>query len=71
MVTEKFTTTFVPLVSSVVKIRLMQLAEIAADRGYKRRQQYHQGEVATIAPNLLNREFTVDKRVLPRLHGRL
>jgi putative transposase len=42
-------------------LRLMQLAEIAADRGYKRRQQYHQGEVATIAPNLLNREFTVDK----------
>jgi putative transposase len=39
----------------------MQLAEVAADRGYKRRQQYHQGEVATIAPNLLNREFTVDK----------
>jgi putative transposase len=42
-------------------LRLTQLAEIAADRGYKRRQQYHQGEVATIAPNLLNREFTVEK----------
>ena len=42
-------------------LRLMQAAEIAADRGYKRRQQYHQGEIATIAPNLLNREFTVDK----------
>ena len=37
----------------------MSAAQIASQRGYKRRNQYQAGEVATVAPNLLNRKFDV------------
>jgi putative transposase len=50
--------------SRVEKIRLLQLmkfAEIPAQRAYKHRQQYHLSAPATIVPNLISSEFTVDK----------
>ena len=40
-------------------LRLMKKAKIQSQRGYKRQNKYHAGEVSTIAPNLLNREFNV------------
>jgi len=40
-------------------LRLMNNAGIASQRGYKRKNHYPSGEVATVAPNLLNREFNV------------
>jgi putative transposase len=42
-------------------LRLMRIAEISSERGYKRRNHYPMGEPATIAPNLLNRDFNVDE----------
>jgi putative transposase len=42
-------------------LRLMKTADISSQRGYKRKNRYTTGEVATVAPNLLKREFNVDK----------
>ena len=39
--------------------RFMLEAGIQSQRGYKRKAHYSNGEVSTIAPNLLNREFGV------------
>jgi len=39
--------------------RLMRTAQIASQRGYKRKNHYQAGEVSTIAPNLLDRQFDV------------
>lgn len=39
--------------------RLMRKAEIASQRGYKRKNHYQSGEASTVAPNLLKREFNV------------
>ena len=39
--------------------RIMREADIQSQRGYKRKAHYSNGEVSTIAPNLLNREFDV------------
>ncbi|WP_173391449.1 IS3 family transposase [Thalassolituus oleivorans] len=41
--------------------RLMQQAQIQAERGYNRKTRYDSGELSTVAPNLLNREFDVSK----------
>ena len=41
--------------------RIMREACIQSQRGYKRKVHYSNGEVLTIAPNLLNREFDVTK----------
>jgi putative transposase len=40
-------------------LRLMKQAKIQSQRGYKRKNKYRAGEVSTIAPNLLNREFNI------------
>ena len=37
----------------------MKKAKIQSQRGYKRKNKYHAGEVSTIAPNLLNRALNV------------
>lgn len=39
--------------------RLMKLAGIQSQRGYKRKANYSGGELSTVAPNLLNCEFDV------------
>jgi putative transposase len=39
----------------------MQQAQIQAERGYNRKTRYDSGELSTVAPNLLNREFDVSK----------
>jgi len=39
--------------------RIMREAKIQSERGYKRKAHYSSGEVSTIAPNLLDREFDV------------
>ncbi|MGR6874610.1 IS3 family transposase [Pseudomonas sp. HK3] len=39
--------------------RLMKSAGIQSQRGYKRKANYSGGELSTVAPNLLNREFDV------------
>lgn len=39
----------------------MQKAQIQAKRGYNRKARYDSGELSTVAPNLLNREFDVCK----------
>jgi putative transposase len=39
--------------------RIMREAGIQSQRGYKHKAHYSNGEVLTIAPNLLNREFDV------------
>jgi len=41
--------------------RLMQTEGFQAQRGYKRKNNYGGGELSTVAPNLLNREFDVEK----------
>ena len=41
--------------------RIMRAAEIQSQRGYKRKAHYNSGEISTVAPNLLNREFEVAK----------
>ncbi len=38
-------------------LRLMNNSGIASQRGYKRKNNFPRGEVSTVAPNLLNREF--------------
>jgi len=40
-------------------LRLMQSAQIQSERGYKRKATYPGGDPATVAPNLLNRQFEV------------
>lgn len=40
-------------------LRLIRKVKIQSQRGYKRQHKHHAGEVSTIAPNLLNREFNV------------
>lgn len=39
--------------------RIMRAAEIQSQRGYKRKAHYNNSDLATVAPNLLNREFEV------------
>ena len=39
--------------------RLMKSAGIQSQRGYKRKANFSGGELSTVAPNLLNREFDV------------
>jgi putative transposase len=39
--------------------RIMREADIQSQRGYKRKAHYSSGEVSTVAPNLLKREFDV------------
>ena len=39
--------------------RIMRAAEIQSQRGYKRKAYYTSGDISTVAPNLLNREFEV------------
>lgn len=41
--------------------RIMRAAEIQSQRGYKRKTQYSSGDISTVAPNLLNREFEVSE----------
>jgi putative transposase len=41
--------------------RLMRNAEIQAQRGYKRKNNYGGGELSAVAPNLLNHEFYIEK----------
>jgi len=40
--------------------RLMRGAQIASQRGYKKRNYYPSGEASVVAPNLLNRAFNVE-----------
>ena len=40
--------------------RLMKLAGLKSERGYKRRNKYRSGEVATVADNIIDRQFNVD-----------
>ena len=40
--------------------RLMRGAQIASQRGYKKRNYYSSGETSVVAPNLLNRAFNVE-----------
>lgn len=42
-------------------LHLMRIAEIASQRGYKRRNPYPIGEPATVAPILLNRDSNADE----------
>lgn len=37
----------------------MRESEIQSQRGYKRKAYYSSGEVSTVTPNLLNREFDI------------
>src|SRR5690606_34668732 len=39
--------------------RIMRAAEIQSQRSYKRKAYYTSGDISTVAPNLLNREFEV------------
>ena len=41
--------------------RLMRTEGLQAQRGYKRKNNYGGGDLSTVAPNLLNREFNVEK----------
>jgi len=41
--------------------RLMRTEGLQAQRGYKRKNNYGGREISTVAPNLLNREFDVEK----------
>src|SRR5690606_11164012 len=41
--------------------RIMRAADIQSQRGYNRKTHYSTGEVSTVAPNLLNREFEVSE----------
>lgn len=41
--------------------RLMRQEGLVSQRGYKRRNQYPSGELSTVAGNILDRQFTVDK----------
>ena len=41
--------------------RLMREADLVAQRGYKRRNKYPAGELSTVAENVVNREFNVEK----------
>jgi len=40
---------------------LMREAGLVSQRGYKRRNQYPSGELSTVADNILDRQFAVDK----------
>lgn len=40
-------------------LRLMQQAQIRAERGYKKKPTHQGGEASMVAPNLLNRQFDV------------